>query len=397
MHILFLTQSGLLGPSSRYRVYQLLPELARLGINATVSPAMDDATYSGIYRQGGGTWQKAAALRRGWQTRQADLRRLDQFDCVVSQNGFLPGIATVECAFACRKPLIFDFDDAIYLPRVGGNRLLRALHSESKVQQILACAAHVTAGNNVLATYARQFNPNVTIVPSSIDLGKYSSLTEHTEITENLPHMTDASDCRNHDHPRSSAISAVHFPDPPSVSPVNSVRDLSVASRIGWIGSASTLPYLKPLKPVFDALQVKPIVIAAGDPSILGYPVDFRPWTMETEMDNLRAIGVGLAPLPDTPWENGKCGVKLLQYMACGIPAVASPVGVHKDIIEHGVNGFLATTTNEWIGYLRQLMDNANLRCHLGQAARRTVEERYDVTSAAKQVAEVLQKMTTDH
>src|SRR5207249_7898024 len=132
----------------------------------------------------------------------------------------------------------------------------------------------------------------------------------------------------------------------------------------------TTLPYLKPLRAVFEKLHVTPRVIASGDPSALGFAVEFRAWRLERELDELAQIGIGIAPLPDTPWERGKCGVKVLQYMGCGLPVVASPVGVHRRIIRHGENGFLAASPAEWRNALRQLMDDPGLRQRLGAAGR---------------------------
>jgi len=315
--VLFLTRTGPRGPSSRYRVYQLLPLLT--GIEAVVSPAIEDS------------------LRATWQRRRADLDRVGEFDAVFVQKGVFPGLSSgFERRFAAKKPLIFDFDDAMWLPRVGGSRVARVLHRERAVQDVLRCAAAVIAGNDYLADYASRFNRNVTVVPTAIDTAKYPS---------------------------------------------------GASATVGWIGSRTTLPYLKPLKPVFQKLGIVPRVIAAGDP---GFRVDFRPWTLETELAELAQIGIGVSPLPDAPWERGKCAVKALQYMACGIPVVASPVGVHHQIIQHGVNGYLAGAPVEWESYLRELIANTALRQQLGNAGRALVQQRYDIHQAAARVASVL-------
>lgn len=335
MNVLFLTQGPEVSPSPRYRVYQLLPLLRKLGIADTVSP---------VVAQG-------SLLHRAWNTwgqRRRDLQRLHQFDAVFVQKGVFPGLsARFERQIATQKPVVFDFDDAIWLPRKGGNSILRALHRERSVQSILLCASAVITGNEFLADYARRFNRNVIVVPSAIDVARYPLSISH-----------------------------------------------SSSSRIGWIGSSTTLPYLQPLKPVFKKLRVRPRVIASGDPGILGFEVEFKPWALETELTELAQFGIGIAPLPDRPWERGKCAVKLLQYMACGMAVVASPVGVHNEIIRHGENGLLARSESEWQEHLATLIADGDLRARLGAAARRTVETSYDIRHAAEQVANVLTSLS---
>jgi glycosyltransferase involved in cell wall biosynthesis len=342
--VLFLTQTSELGPSSRYRVYQLEPWLAKLGVESVVSPAIDDKLYHRLYLDSGALSSRRAAFRAAWQRRRADLQRVGDFDAVVVQKGIFPGLYSGwERKFAARKPLVFDFDDAIWLPRVGGSRVLRALHREKAVQNILRCAAAVIAGNDFLAEYAARFNRNVTVVPSSVAAEAHASTTG--------------------------------------------------SDVVGWIGSRTTLPYLKPLKPVFETLGIKPHVIASGDPSQLGFEVEFRPWRLETESEELSQIGIGIAPLPDTPWERGKCGVKLLQYMSSGMPVVASPVGVNATIVTPGVNGFLATQTEEWTTALRRLVADPDLRRQLGAAGRETVAKRFTIQRAAETIASVLRAL----
>ena len=335
MRALFLPQTAERGPSSRYRVYQLLPRLRQLGIDCDMSPGIDAALYADIYLRH--TRSKTAALRAIWQRRRVDLQRATDFDVVVVQKGFFPGFyAGLERQIAAHRPVVFDFDDAIWLPRQGGNPILRRLHLEGTVQEILRRATAVIAGNEFLADYARQFAGNVTVVPSAVELARYRR---------------------------------------------------GAGTTVGWIGSGSTLPYLRPLAQVFQELGITPRVIAAGTPD---FPADFRPWQLETEVDDLAGLGIGVAPLPDNQWERGKCGVKILQYMACGLPVVAAPVGVQRELVRDGVTGFHATTPDEWRDRLRQLLADAALRQRLGDAGRELVAQYYDVPVAAARVAKVL-------
>jgi Glycosyl transferases group 1 len=344
MKVLFLTQTGEMGPSSRYRVYQLVPFLREQGIDCEISPAIDDLSYRRLYLNHTRRAPRRAAFAEAWRRRQADLEHLDSFNAVFVQKGVFPGLYSgFERKITARKPLVFDFDDAIWLPRQGGSPLLRALHRERTVQDVLRSASAVIAGNGFLAEYAQRFNRNVTIVPSTVDTNRYLQ----------------------------SAGSPI----------------------VGWIGSSTTLPYLNQLALTFSEMNLKPRVIASGDPEKLEFACDFRQWRMETEFDELSQIGIGVAPLPDTPWEHGKCGVKVLQYMACGIPVVASPVGVHNQIVQHGNSGFLARSPEEWKSYLTELLHDPQLRARLGNAGREIVRRNYDVRQAAERLASVLQAL----
>ena len=333
--VLCLTQGPVAAPSSRYRVYQLLPHLRAHGLDCVVSPGLDDDAYRRLYQTAGGSRLAAfTAIRR---QRRQDLQRVPDFDLVWIQKGIFPGLtASFERQIAARRPVVFDFDDAIWLPRQGGNPILRRLHREGTVQEILRRATAVIAGNEFLAYYAHQFAGNVTAVPSAVEMARYRR---------------------------------------------------GAGTTVGWIGSRSTLPYLRPLAPVFQELGITARVIAAGTPD---FPSDFRPWQMETEVDDLASLGIGVAPLPDNQWERGKCGVKILQYMASGLPVVASPAGVQRELVRDGVTGFHATTPDEWRDRLRQLLADAALRQRLGDAGRELVAQYYDVPVAASRVAKVL-------
>ncbi|MCU0355503.1 MAG: glycosyltransferase family 4 protein [Cytophagales bacterium] len=152
---------------------------------------------------------------------------------------------------------------------------------------------------------------------------------------------------------------------------------------IGWTGTHSTIAYLEPLVPILEKLAETHaftfLVISDRKPDFDLPFVQYLPWQKATEADDLLRINVGVMPLTDDPWSRGKCGFKALQYMALGIPAVASPVGVNTEIIEPGVNGFLCATPDEWLACLTRLLQDPTLRAEMGRQARRTVEERYSV------------------
>jgi hypothetical protein len=131
-------------------------------------------------------------------------------------------------------------------------------------------------------------------------------------------------------------------------------------------------------------------VVADASPEPSAIPVEFVPWRLEREGDDLVGFDIGVMPLDDTAWSRGKCGFKLLQYMAAGLPAIASPVGVNRSIIRHGENGFLAETPAEWGAALARLIEDPSLRARLGQAARRTVEMEYSLARCSDAFVAVL-------
>ncbi len=154
---------------------------------------------------------------------------------------------------------------------------------------------------------------------------------------------------------------------------------------IGWTGSHSTLKYLEPLVPVLQQLaqeyRFRLLVIADRPPTIHLPILDFVPWQQETEVDDLLGMHIGVMPLPDDPWARGKCGFKALQYLALGIPAVVSPVGVNARIVTHGVEGYHCLTDEDWYQYLAELLTDAGKRAHMGQAGREKVIAQYSVTA----------------
>jgi glycosyltransferase involved in cell wall biosynthesis len=205
------------------------------------------------------------------------------------------------------------------------------------------------AGNAYLADYARRFNDRVSIVPTTIDTERY----------------------------------------PPVERPPNDVP------VIGWTGSYSTAKYLQilaaPLRRLRERMAFRLVVVGA-EFSLDGVDVECRPWDSRHEVEDLRDFDVGVMPLLDTEWERGKCGLKALQYMALGIPCVVSPVGVNSDIVRDDVEGFTASSAEDWENALARLLSDPALRRRLGQAAREKVVARYSAKVHAPRVAEILRE-----
>jgi glycosyltransferase involved in cell wall biosynthesis len=251
-------------------------------------------------------------------------------------------------------PLVFDFDDAVFIPYVShSNGYLSYLKFPGKTRTTCRLAAHVMAGNDYLANYARAVNPRVTIVPTTIDTEKYTV------------------------QPR-----------------LESENDVPV---IGWSGSYSTAQHLSTLRGALKQLaqreRFRLRVIGAPGYQIEGVDVEALPWRSESEVADLRPFDIGIMPLPDDKWSRGKCGLKALQYMALGVPTICSPVGVNSEIIRDGHNGLLASSDDEWVEKLTRLLRSPEERARLGRAGRQTVEERYSAAVQAPRVLEILESV----
>jgi glycosyltransferase involved in cell wall biosynthesis len=249
-------------------------------------------------------------------------------------------------------PIVYDFDDAIFLPAVSeANKAFSFLKSPKRASQILKISQQVSVGNEFLASYARRFNPRVTVIPTAVDTNRFV--------------------------PR---------------------RDAPPAGRkpvVGWIGSPTTFTYLESLKDVLAEVAMHHSftmkVSGAGRPvNFPGVEVEVAPWSMADEVTLFNTCDIGVYPLTDDDWSRGKCGFKAIQFMACGVPVVAAAVGVNREIIEDGVNGYLATDHAEWVAKLTALLSDSALRSRLARAGRATIEARYSLRVTAPQLAAVL-------
>lgn len=157
---------------------------------------------------------------------------------------------------------------------------------------------------------------------------------------------------------------------------------------IGWTGTHSTIKYLDILLPVIRRLEreftFRFMVIADKDPRLSLKSYEFRQWNKDREIEDLLEFNIGVMPLSDDPWAKGKCGFKALQYMALGIPAVVSPVGVNALIVEGGVGGYICNSEESWYGSLKKLLTQEDLRNEMGLKARKKVESFYSVESNKK-------------
>jgi glycosyltransferase involved in cell wall biosynthesis len=333
-------------PSQRFRFEQYFGSGCPSWITTVVSPAMTLSMYKHLARPG---VYQVLCLLRGALVRLRDLWRATEFDVIVIHKEAYPvGPPVFEKALIYLNPrVIFDFDDSLHVmpewrvkPGFRG-WLLRWLEYPSRTAEIIERCALAAAGCPFLKTYAEQFNPRVVLVPTCID-------------TE-------------------SFCPAVGSP--------------SRRVRIGWSGSFSTVSHLRTIEPILREVasryDVEFLVVGAPEFSMPGCHVIAREWNAAEELDNFGSMDIGVMPLPDNEATRGKCGLKALQYMAMGIPAICSAVGVNCDILQDGVNGFLAHSDGDWREKLALLIESRELREKLGRAGRETVLCKYSTEAVA--------------
>jgi glycosyltransferase involved in cell wall biosynthesis len=337
-------------PSQRYRIEQWEPLLRGRGVEITYKPFESEALHEILYKPGR-TAAKLRLVAEALARRSRDVRGARDFDAVyVLREAALLGPPVFERWLArSGVPFVFDFDDAVFVPYVSpSNGYLSYLKFPGKTRAICRMAAHVMAGNEYLADYARAVNGRVTVIPTTVDTEKYTV------------------------EPRA-----------PNEAPV-----------IGWSGSHSTAQHLSTLKGALRRLaereRFRLRVVGVPGFEMEGVEVESVPWRSATEVEDLRPFDVGIMPLPDDKWSRGKCGMKALQYMGLAVPAVCSPVGVNSEIIRDGVNGLLASTDDEWVEKLSRLLRSPEERARLGRAGRETVEARYSAAVQAPRVYDVL-------
>lgn len=344
-------------PGQRFRLEQWEPHLKELGVEITYA-AFEDPELSATLHKPGNVGRKMRLIAKAFGRRAGIIRSLRGYDAIyLFREAALLGPPIFErMVHRSGVPTIFDFDDAVFVPYVSpSNGYLSYLKFPAKTKTICRLATHVIAGNTYLADYARQTNQNVSIVPTTIDTDKYEMVARSND--NRVP-------------------------------------------VIGWSGSFSTVQHLDSLKGALKRLALKETfrLVVIGTPvyRIDGVDVEALPWRAATEVADLRQIDIGIMPLPDESWSRGKCGLKALQYMALGIPTGCSPVGVNSEIIQDGINGFLATTEDEWVEKLKQLLHDKELRQRLGAAGRATVEAKYSAAVQAPRVYEILRSVVAE-
>lgn len=331
-----LTKYDSLGASSRMRMLQYIPSLEEEGIQVTTSPLFSNTYIEELQNN----QRKIFKIFVAYLSRIKSLILFRDFDLLWIEKECFPWVpAWIEKIFLPKKiPFIIDFDDAVFhVYDLHASKIIKYCLGQ-KHSSLIKGAASVTVGNEYLFNYARNhFKDKITIIPTVVDLNKYQKKTY--------------------------------------------LRDQNQEKIIvGWIGQQSTAYNLKPLEIIFNELADNQNIefIAIGIDAVKeGISMKSVQWTSETEVEELSNFSIGIMPLNDGLFEKGKCGFKLIQYMALGIPVIASPVGVNSEIVAHNENGFLVQNLDEWREALTALINNPSLRNQMGRAGQNLIKEKY--------------------
>jgi len=348
MRILALTRYGPLGASSRLRFLQLIPMLRERGIELVPQALIGDPLLHLKYQTGN---FPLPALCAAYGRRLAALQRSRSFDLLWIEKEALPWMpASLERHLLTATPYAVDMDDAVFHHYDRHpNPIVRRLMG-NRIDRLLAGAALVTAGNDYLARRA--------LLAGAHHVERVPTVVEHTRYR-----------CK----------------------PLFAREDDT--TRMVWIGSPSTAKYLQliaqPLERLSRRHRLQLWVIGART-SMPGVNVVHQDWSEATECGLLASTDIGLMPLQSTEWELGKCGYKLIQYMASRLPVVASAVGANTEIVRHGVDGYLVGTPADWESALERLISQPALRARMGGSGRARIEQHYAVAAIAPGLADLL-------
>jgi len=336
--ILFLPKHSQLGASSRYRTFQYLPFLKQQGILFDVSPLFSKEYLLHKYKTG--KENKILTIMRILNRIKTILLNASKYDLLVIEKELIPYLpAFLEYYLILRKiPYILDYDDAIWHYYCNDKNSIMKYIRESKIKNIMNHSQAVICGSEYLLNYANQSKSKRTYkIPTVIDLEKYEKSNNNSQFC------------------------------------------------IGWIGSPGTSKYIlnlnNILKKITDEFDV--VVNLIGFDKNLENKLSFNNsiinWSEDTEISELMNFDIGIMPLDDNPFERGKCGFKLIQYMGSSIPVIASPVGENSIIVDHKINGFLANTDDEWYYYIKYYIENPKERSKMGNNGFMKVNEKYSL------------------
>lgn len=345
--------TGRNAPSSRFRVRQHIPALGALGVKVNEYPPLIDKYGSALPASlaANKNFPRPEFVSAAWRyvklaTRAPGLLGSWKSDITWLEREFMPGYFTLEALI--KGPLVLDVDDAIWLTPPHGLESIRRLGKRADV---------VVAGNSYIADWFSSTAKSIIVLPTAVDSDAY-------------------------------------IPNP--LEPGNSEGIV-----VGWIGTSGNLPYVYAIESALaDFVRARPaskiLVVADRKPEfkvLSDAQFQFIKWSVKDEVANIQAMDVGIMPLPDTEWTRGKCGFKMLQYFSCGIPAIASPVGMNRDILAHADIGIAATSLGEWTAALIHLHDEKQIARQMGARGRSVVEQNYSINVVAPALAKVFEQL----
>jgi len=357
MKVLFFVVYPKTNASARYRVYKYLDYLQQKDIEYTVCPPMSDSLFRYLY-QTRNPFKKMLFYITTYLVRLAQLPKVLTHDVIFIHQGLCYlGPPFLEYAIAkLNKNIIFDTDDANFAKPIFATGIGARFHDRRRIEKLSKLARHVIVSVDFIKQYVAQFNPDVTVMPTSIDLERYT-----------LKDDTSQNDC----------------------------------VVIGWMGNASGLIYLKSLTPVMQRLaktyNIVVKIISSETVEIPGVTTIFCRWSLQNEISDIQSLDIGIMPLANTEFERGKAGFKLIQYMGVGLPVVCSPVGINAMLVKDGVNGFLGRSEEEWYEKLASLIENAKLRKIMGKEGRKSIEGRFTIEANAPRFVELIKTAALQH
>lgn len=346
MKVLLLSRYGRRAPNSRLRSYQYIPYLAAQGIRVETAPFSSDRYLKNFYLDRRVDWPDiiASYLRRiRW------LLGSRHFDLLWIEHELFPWLP----AWAERQlrrmgiPYVVDYDDAVFHRYDRHPHAMVRCAMGQKIDRVMADAALVITGNRYLADRATAAGARrVEILPTVVDLSRYNQTARHLDL-----------------------------------------RPMTV----GWIGTPTNVKYLRVVEGALAELcrdgRIRLVLVGSGTVAFDHIDPVVRSWSEETEVAEIARFDVGIMPLTDDAWTRGKCGYKLIQYMACGLPVVASDVGVNSQIVSHQQTGLLAANHGEWVQALKRLSADPALRRRMGKQGVMRVRQRYDLQVTAPRLA----------
>lgn len=352
--ILALTRYGKMGASSRLRIMQYKPELAKQDIEICIHPLLNDEYIRQLYQ---GKRNKLLAA-------YCYVRRLiflilnnDQYDAIWIEKEIFPYFpAFIENWFLKKTPKIYDYDDAIFHNYDSSSSTLKKFFLSEKINNLIKNASLVIAGNQYIEDYLSQINKKIIKVPTSLKLSDYQArkaMKSYTKFT------------------------------------------------ICWVGTPNTweqcfVPFLKTFIELADNYEIQFLIIGTDGNGFYHEKFHFHDWSERNEVELIKSCHVGIMPLPNTPWMRGKSGYKLIQYMSCDLPIIASSVGENVNLIQPGINGFLVEDEDDWESYIVRMLENKELQRSLKANARKKASRSFDVKKNALLIAEQMKAVVSE-